>query len=171
MFILISCTLSTFTLWIYIKRNKLLLCLTERFSIDRDVFRFDISLQLIDNDWYSMTLNIRSCNPSTLSIQAWLAESINKSLYSRCGLIITLYSNNDVSNKIHLRILHEIPSFCLSFLRIDKGSRAVSHVSGCSGGTISSTVTIYIPYERSYFSSSYDIKYIIFWLELWQLQI
>ena len=47
-------------------------------------------------------------------------------------------------------------------LRIDKGSWAVSHVSGCSGGTISSAVTIYIPYERLYFSSSYDVKYIIF---------
>ena len=33
-------------------------------------------------------------------------------------------------------------------LRIDKESRAMSHVSGCSAGTISSTVTIYIPYER-----------------------
>ena len=33
-------------------------------------------------------------------------------------------------------------------LRIDKGSRAASHVFRYSIGTINSTVTIYIPYER-----------------------
>ena len=37
---------------------------------------------------------------------------------------------------------------CGSVLRIDKGSRAASHVSRYSIGTINSTVTIYIPYER-----------------------
>ena len=33
-------------------------------------------------------------------------------------------------------------------LRIDKGSRAASHVFRYSIGTINSTVTIHIPYER-----------------------
>ena len=33
-------------------------------------------------------------------------------------------------------------------LRIEKGSRAASHVFRYSIGTINSTVTIYIPYER-----------------------
>ena len=35
-----------------------------------------------------------------------------------------------------------------SALRIDKGSRATSHVFRYSIGTINSTVTIHIPYER-----------------------
>ena len=47
-------------------------------------------------------------------------------------------------------------------LRIDKGSRAVSHVIGYNVRTIYSTVTIYIPYERKYVSVSFDINQMIF---------
>ena len=54
-------------------------------------------------------------------------------------------------------------------LRIDKGSRAVNYILGCSSGNISCTRTLYISYERSYFSPSHNITFLIFRLEFRKL--
>ena len=57
------------------------------------------------------------------------------------------FKNFDLDESVcHVRLLGN-PTRLANF-RIDKGSRAVSHVIGYSVGAIYSTVTIYIPYER-----------------------
>ena len=49
-----------------------------------------------------------------------------------------------------------------SIFQIDKGSPPVNHILGCSSGKTSRTRTIYISYERLYFSPSYGIQLLIF---------
>ena len=46
-------------------------------------------------------------------------------------------------------------------LKINKGSRAVNYILGCSSRNTSRTRTIYTTCERPYFSSSYDITFLL----------